>query len=244
MYFDYAERLAESAYENSSSLTPAAETLGLRVESTDWITRNGALPDGLGSPKVLAAAFADDVLQEGHNSELIEIGSQKAVVLRVAEHEPAGVKGFDENREAIEQDYRTEKASEAAAAEGRQVLADLRAGKTTLEQLASEHGWELKPPFEVGREQADAPAEVRVEAFDLAPPGDGASAYAGVVSAEGDFIVLAVSKVEYGTLEALSETERSLFTRKSTSESAGAQMRYLTQNLRERASIELKAVTE
>ena len=92
LYFDYAERLAESAYENSGSPTPAAEALGLQVQTTDWLTRNGPFSGVLDSPKVLAAAFSDDVLVEGHNSELIEVGPQQTVVVRVADHEPAGVK--------------------------------------------------------------------------------------------------------------------------------------------------------
>ena len=64
---------------SSDSLTPAAEALGLQVQTTDWITRDPVrCPGRLDSPKVINAAFSDDVLIEGHNSELIEVGQQQA----------------------------------------------------------------------------------------------------------------------------------------------------------------------
>ncbi|MCB1798406.1 MAG: SurA N-terminal domain-containing protein, partial [Gammaproteobacteria bacterium] len=124
LYFDYAERLAQSAYENSASLTPAAEALGLTVRTTDWVTRSGQLPAPLDAPKVMNAVFSDDVLTEGHNSELIEVGPQRAVVLRVAEHEAAGVLGFDQNRKTIESDFRRANASELAAQTGAKFLGE------------------------------------------------------------------------------------------------------------------------
>jgi peptidyl-prolyl cis-trans isomerase D len=71
LFFDWAERLANLAYENPDSLQPAADALGLSVETSDWVTRSGG--EGiLANPKVIAAAFSDDVLKEGLNSELIE----------------------------------------------------------------------------------------------------------------------------------------------------------------------------
>jgi len=243
LYFDYAERLAESAYENSDSLTPAAEALGLQVRTTDWVTRSGPLPDVLNSPKVMAAAFSDDVLTEGHNSELIEVAPQKTVVVRVAEHEPAGVKGFDENLAAIEQDFKREKASELAAQAGGKRLGELRDGSGSIRQLAADHGWTLEEPGAVRRDDATVPAEVLVEAFGLAPPA-GRPAYAGVVAAEGDYVLIEVSAVEGGSTEALSDAERPLLIEQAAGQLAGQEMEYFVESLRNRADIELKSIAE
>ena len=242
LYFDYAERLANSAYESPDSLTPASEALGLKVQTTDWITRDAVLPGALGSPRVVNAAFADDVLVEGHNSELIEVGQQQALVVRVAEHEPAGVKPFADNLDLLEQDYRIDKASEAAAAAGAKAIAELDAGGESLEQLASDKAWVLEQPGEVGREQPTVPAEVLAKAFGLKPPEQGATAYAGVVSAEGDYMVIAVSGVQGGELAALSDAERQEAVQQATNVAASAQLRYFTRSLRDRAKIELKPI--
>jgi peptidyl-prolyl cis-trans isomerase D len=242
LYFDYAERLANSAYESPDSLTPASEALGLKVQTTDWITRDAVLPGALGSPRVVNAAFADDVLVEGHNSELIEVGQQQALVVRVAEHEPAGVKPFADNLDLLGKDYKVDKASEAAAAAGAKAIAELDAGGESLEQLASDKAWVLEQPGEVGREQPTVPAEVLAKAFGLKPPEQGATAYAGVVSAEGDYMVIAVSGVQGGELAALSDAERQGAVQQATNVAASAQLRYFTRSLRDRAKIDLKPI--
>ena len=244
LYFDYAERLAENAYENSDSLLPAAEALGLSVQTTDWVMRDTNLPGVLASPRVINAAFSDDVLLEGHNSELIEVGPQQAVIVRVAEHEPAGVKPFDDNLAAIEQAYRQEKATETAAETGKKLLDELRTGNLVLAQLASDHAWRLEEPGAVGRDDPQVPAEVLASAFGLTPPQDGKSAFAGVVSAEGDYLLIEVSAIERGSLESLAEAERPLIAEQAAGQLANAQMRYVTQDLRDRAKIEIKPIEE
>jgi len=244
LYFDYAERLAESAYENSGSLAPAAEALGLQVQESGWVTRSGGLPEALNSPKVLNASFSDDVLVEGHNSELIELNPQRTVVVRVAEHEPAGVKAFEDNLAVIEQDFRREMASERAAQTGAQVLAELQGGARTLAQIASDHAWQVTEPGTVGRGEPSVPAEILVEAFALGPPQGGRTAHAGVVSAEGDYVLIEVEHVEGGSLDALSNAERPLVAEQAAAQVGGGEMYYFTQSLRDRADIELKPISD
>ncbi|MCG6965364.1 MAG: SurA N-terminal domain-containing protein [Chromatiaceae bacterium] len=244
LYYDYAERLAETAYENSASLTPAAEALGLQVQTTDWITRDGQLPGDLNVPRVINAAFSDDVLTEGHNSEVIEVAPQRSVVVRVAEHEPAGVKSLDENRLEIEQDFRRAKASETAAQQGAKLLVELQSGARTLAQLASDHAWQINAPGAVGRGQAGVPAEVLAKGFELAPPQEGKAAYAGVVSTDGDYLLIEVSSVQGGDIASLADAERPLVSEQATGQTATAQMRYFTQSLRDRATIEIKPLGE
>ncbi|MBP6735153.1 MAG: SurA N-terminal domain-containing protein, partial [Chromatiaceae bacterium] len=41
VFYDMAERLANLVYENPDSLEPAAEALGLKLQSSDWIGREG-----------------------------------------------------------------------------------------------------------------------------------------------------------------------------------------------------------
>ncbi len=242
LYFDYAERLAESAYENANSLMPAAEALDLQVQTTDWMTRDAGLPEGLDSPRVLNAAFSEDVLQAGNNSELIEIGPQRAVVVRVAEYEPTGVLPFDENRAAIERDFVAFEASKATAQTGRQMLSSLSNGEKTLQQVASDHAWQIESPGAVGRGAAGVPAEVLAEVFAMQPARDGDAVHGGVASGQGDFYLIALTATELGSLDALADAERPLVSEQAAGQVAGAQMRYFTQSLRDRADVELKPV--
>jgi peptidyl-prolyl cis-trans isomerase D len=242
LYFDYAERLAESAYESPDSLTPASESLGLQVQTTDWITREAVLPGALGSPRVINTAFSDDVLVQRNNSELIEVGQQQALVLRVAEHRPSGVKPFAGNLELIEQDYIDDKATDAAAEAGAKAIGMLVAGESTLERIASDNGWPLEQPGEVARQQPAVPAEVLAKAFSLKPPKPDAASYIGVVSAEGDYMLIEVNAVKGGELDALPDAERQAVARQAAAETASAQLRYFTDSLLDSAKVELKAI--
>jgi peptidyl-prolyl cis-trans isomerase D len=244
LYFDYAERLAESAYENPASLAPAAEALGLQIQGTDWVTRDSRLNPPLDSPKVLNAAFSDDVLVEGNNSELIEIGQQQAVVVRVAEHEPAGVKPFDENLALIESDFKNHKASEAAAQTGEKALAELLAGARTLTEIASENAWTLEQPGAVSRNQAGIPSAVLVKAFALQPPQAGSPRYAGVESVIGDYVLIELTEVQPGSLQSLSDDERAAVSEQAAGRTANAEVQYFTQSLRERSDIDIQLPTE
>lgn len=244
LYFDYAERLAQLAYENSASLMPAAEALGLSVSTTDWVTRNGQLPAPLDEPKVMNAVFSDDVLVEGHNSELIEVGSQRAVVVRVAEHEPAGVKGFDEIRATIESDFRKTNASEVAAQTGAAFLGELESGSKNLADLVAEHAWVIEEPGKIGRDDRVVPAEILDKVFGLAPPQSSEPQYAGVVSAEGDYFLIEVASVQGGELASMPQAERAEVMEQAVAQAANAQLNYVTRSLREQADIKLVPIKE
>jgi len=136
-YFEMAERLADLSYEDPSSLDPAASTLKLEIHESGWIDRNGNGGEGvLRSPKVLAAAFSPDVLEEHNNSELIELDQEQSLVLRVVDHREASIKPLKEVREQIVNTIRSERAANKAKAEAESRLARLRAG----EELASVAG--------------------------------------------------------------------------------------------------------
>ncbi len=108
----------------------------------------------------------------------------------------------------------------------------------------SSRQWEAKEPGLVGRNHADVPAEVLDEAFSLQPPAEGAAAFGGVVSAEGDYFVVAVDAVEYGNPDKLTETEKPMLDAQIGRKVATAQMQDLINSLRARAAIDIKLKEE
>jgi peptidyl-prolyl cis-trans isomerase D len=244
LYFDFAERLANSAYENPDSLEPAAEALGLAVQTSDWLTRDRIPPGVLGSSRVMNAAFADDVLLEGNNSDLIEVGSQQAIVVRAAEHEPAGVKPFDASLAEIEQDYRDARSSELAAEAGTQALEQLNQGSQTLTALAASRGWEMQPATKVGRESLELPDEVVARAFGVAPPASGTTVYTGVASSTGDYLLVGIESVEDGDLAMLADDELATLKQQVEQQSASAQLGYFIDSLKSETAIELMPLAD
>ncbi|MCB1724792.1 MAG: SurA N-terminal domain-containing protein [Gammaproteobacteria bacterium] len=238
LYFEYAERLAQSAYENSDSLVPAAEALGLTVQSSDWLARDSQ-PDGaLGNPKVLNAAFSDDVLGERHNSELIEVGPQQSVVVRVVDYAPAGARPFAEIVAEVREDFIREKAAGAASATGARALEELNAGKS-LEEIAASNAWRLEHPGKLARNAEKVPAEVVAKAFELPPLDAGKPRYAGVESPDGDFLLVELTAVQNGSFDDVSVAERPLLAEQAGGQLGAAEVRYVTQSLRDAASIEV-----
>ena len=236
LYFEYAERLAETAYENSDSLVPAAETLGLQVNTTDWLSRDDRREGPLGNPKVINAAFSDDVLMERHNSELIEVGPQQAVVIRVSEYEPAGTRPLAEVQQKVREDFVAEKASEAAAATGKTALQALNDGKS-MADIAGENAWRMEQPGPVERASTQVPAEILARLFELAM-SEGKPNHTGLVSADGDYVLIELRGVQGGSLDKLSVAERPLLAEQVSSGLGNSQMRSFIQSLRDEASVE------
>lgn len=239
LYFDYAERLAESAYENAASLTPAAEMLGLVIQESDWFTRAGMASGVLGSPRVTDAAFSDDVLLEGNNSDLIEVGNQRAVVVRILEHQLAGVKPFDENRALVEQDLIADSAATAAQTAGAAAVERLSTGETTLVDVAGPYDGAPEGPQTVRRDAATLPPGVVSAAFAVEPPAAGASAVTGVAAANGDYFVIVVDAVVPGDPDKLEDEARVALAEQMVRRQAEGTLRHVVGDLRKRTEIEL-----
>ena len=236
LYYNYFERLADLVYESPDSLVPAAEALGLKVQHTDWVTR-ASPPAALNSPKVLNAAFSEDVLQQGNNSDVLELGPTDAVVLRVQTHENETTKPFDSVKDQVAEAAAKALASDKARAEGEKLLSSLRDGGS-LKQVADSHAWQLVQKT-VSRRGDEAPAEIVDAAFGVPSLGHKGLSYVGVVSAEGDYMLIGVDKITDGDVASLTEPERQS-SRAELSRTLGSlQFKGVLEALRARSDIEI-----
>jgi len=201
LFFDQAEQLATLTYESPDSLVPAAEALGLEVKTTDWIPRQGGGEGLFANPKVLKAAFSADVLEMGSNSELIEPDPDglQALVLRVDDHRPASVRPLDEVRDEIVTRLDEQRAGAAALSRAEAMVEKLRKG-AALDDVAGDYA--VERPGLVDRTASGVPPEVLALAFSAARPKAEASSYSSGEGSGGDALVVAVSRVEDGKVEA------------------------------------------
>ena len=245
-YFELAEQLANLTYESPDSLIPAAEALGLKVQTSDWIERGGG--EGiLANPKVTAAAFSEDVLEQGNNSELIEPDPDRmqSIVVRVDEHEPAAVRALDDVRDEIVQTLKQQQASTAALKAAEAMAKRLRGGEK-LAAVAAEAKPEpaaVNEPGKVTRNQQGVPPTVLDLAFNAPRPAEGAASYATGQEPNGDALVVVVRAVEDGDSKALKsaqrDAERQILTRVSAEHSFDA----VLDDLVARAKIERKKLS-
>ncbi len=197
LYLDELERLANQTFEHPDSLEPAAEALGLQVRESDWVTRQGG--KGLfADPKVLEAAFSEDVLERGYNSAPVELGKDRAVVLRLKERRPARTKPLEAVKTEIVQSLNQEKAAELLAKKGEEFMARVRASEAPA-QAAQALGGEWKRVADLRRDTgAELPGEAMQVAFRLPRPEGAAPRMDGTRLRDGGYAVVAVFAVRDG----------------------------------------------
>jgi len=206
LYYDSVERLANLTYESPDTLARAAETLDLDLQTSGWLDRQSG-GDGLfAEPVVIAAAFSEEVLREGKNSEILEPDPNRlqAIVLRVIDHQEAAAKPLDEVRDEILDVLRDQHAAQDAAAEASALVDALRAGGA-LAAVASDY--EIEEIGPISRNATDLPADVRDYAFTLERNANGAS-YGSLSASDGDGIVVVVREVVDGSFDDISEADR------------------------------------
>lgn len=237
LFYDAAEQLANLAFEYPDSLIQASEALTLPIEQSDWF--DSVSGEGLAAtPEVRRAAFSDDV-RAGNNSDLIEIGPNQAVVLRLLESQPERQKELDEVKSEIEAIVKQQKATESAQQQGQQALERVRAGEAPeavgkalrIEFLASE-SWSRNQP---GAERAIVEA-----AFSVNKPAEGGIRYRGIPLDSGDYVVIGVSEVSEGSLEALEESEQEQLKAQMQGREDGFEL--LLEALKETAEIERQEI--
>lgn len=201
-YAELAEQLNNIAYEQSDSLQPAAEALKVPVQQSPWITRSPVPGSPLGNERLLKAAFADDVLKNKRNSEVVEVAPGTLIAARLLEHKPAASRPFEEVRDDIRKRLVHEETRKRAVAEGRAKLEKLRKGE--------EVGVAWGKPLSVSRGETHGLAEPVVREIFRAE-ADKLPAYAGAEDPKLGFQLIRVSRIA-------EPTELSAEARKATAE--------------------------
>lgn len=132
------ELLEELTYD-SDNLDSAAAELGLTVQASPLFERVRGTEIAT-NVQIRNAAFDPEVLVDGHNSRVIELAANRAIVLRVKEHQPERFKALAEVREQINGTL-TEKAVEQVLKSKADGFIAAVEGGATAETLAGEFGY-------------------------------------------------------------------------------------------------------
>jgi peptidyl-prolyl cis-trans isomerase D len=208
-YNEVAGKLADQTYQNPSSLEPASQALDLPIKSTGLFTREGDKNGIAANPKVAKAAFSDDVLVQGNNSGLVDLGNDHSVVIHVDKHVPAAERPLAEVRDAIEKDILDERVAAAASKRANELLARLEKGES-MDAVAASAGAAVQDAKEALRVQEGLPEQLRDQAFLLPHPKDGKPQFAAVALPEGAYALVAVDKVQDGDLSKVTPEQRKM----------------------------------
>lgn len=197
---ELSNRLANLAYEHPDTLEPAVKDLGVELKTNDWVGAQGQQSGIAAEEAVRAAAFSDEVLREGRNSQLLSLSGDRYVVVRVAEHKPAVTKPLEEVAADIGERLRREKQAERAKQLAEELRGRVAAGEA-LDALAGTQGVTVTNPGFVTRDAEAVPAAVLQEAFRLRKPTEGQASVATVALQNGSVAVLKVSAVREGKVD-------------------------------------------
>ena len=111
-FFGLTESFYNLVYENPDSLEAAAQELGLKIRKSDFFGRAGSKSGITSKRLVIDAAFSAEVLDQGRNSESIELDDTTLVAVRLSEHRTPATKPFKLVRKEIESTIRDRKAAD------------------------------------------------------------------------------------------------------------------------------------
>jgi peptidyl-prolyl cis-trans isomerase D len=192
LFNNLQDRVADAALQNSTDIEVVARKAGLPVLQIADFSR----ADGAGAlakaPKVIEAAFSQDVL-DGHLSQPVEVEKGRGVVLRATDHRLPQQRPLNEVRAEVIAAWKKQRGVDLAQAGAADAVKRLDAGEA-WGSLAKALGGTLEAPHFVGRMDQAVPVELRRAAFE-APKPAGKPVYRALALANGDAAVYGVSAV-------------------------------------------------
>jgi peptidyl-prolyl cis-trans isomerase D len=155
---------------------------------------------------VVKAAFSSEVLEDKYASEVLDLGDDRYVVIKLQEYFPARQKQLDEVRAAVETDLRQNIAKQAIAEQGAVLLARIQAGES-VEAVAKSAGLQWQAGQNVKRADRSVNEEVKMAVFQMDAPADQPTIKA-FSAANADYIIASLQTVTPGDASKLSQEQR------------------------------------
>ncbi|WP_373187443.1 SurA N-terminal domain-containing protein [Halopseudomonas sp.] len=234
-YVEASRELANLAYESPDLIEPA-RALDLEIQSIGPVGREGG--EGLAAnPRVMAAAFDEEVLQDGLNSQLLELDADTSVVIRVKEHMRAKQRPLDEVSADIADTLRFQKAVEQTREQASELVEALETDSTEPRQLAEELDGSWERHEAINRSNNELPQPLLRNVFAMPRPPEDRPAYAHVRQPDGSQWIVELRGV--ATPESLqAAAESDLYKRFIAGQTGEQDFTALQESLKERADIE------
>ncbi len=206
-FYGQAEQFANLAFENPNSLEVLTKTLNLKSKTSELFSNIGSQDKDsiISNPKVVRAAFSDAVLKDGYNSDVIKIGEQHIVVLRLKDHEPAKAKPLDEVKDEIVATLTKERIQEKAAALGKKLLTEVK-DKVDILKDYDDLNWSAA--MWVGRDNTTVPKAIVSEAFKLGKVSKDKAIYEGIELDNEDYALIALLGVKDGKKDSKADVKK------------------------------------
>ena len=194
LFYDLSERLASTAYENPDNLDVAAAELDLKVKASDYFSRSKG--DGVTeNEKVRDIAFSSLVMEQGSNSDIIEISPTHVVVIRMNEHVPSTAIPLEAVSSKIENILKVQGGHKQTMAAAIEVKAKIETGES-IDSLKLD-GINVETVASLGRRDNARVSDPSIlyNAFDMVPADEGKVSVKEVDLISGDVALVVLNKV-------------------------------------------------
>lgn len=170
-FVEATQELANLVYE-SEDLQRPAEAMDLEVEVHGPVERSGG--EGLTSnPRVMMAAFDEEVLVDGRNSQLLELDADTVVAIRVREHQRPRQLTLDQASAEITDILQYRKATERAEAAAVEAIERIRGGSEAPQEVAASLDQSWVEYEAVSRSSNELPPALLRSVFAMPKPSEG-----------------------------------------------------------------------
>jgi len=236
-FYSRSERLDDLALESLDGLAPVAEDMELKLQTVSGVGRLGGTVGLPVSEPLINALYSTEVLEDGANTQLIEIDPGHVVVARVTKHYLPVVRPLEDVSAGIRSFLVSKESALQASAAATAAIDDLRAA-VEMAEVGKVNGIEVRVQKSLLRGSREVTPELLNAAFS-APRPDAAPAPELVLSPDGSVSILLVDAVTVGKPEDLSREERD--SRKVQLEQlvGQSQVAATVQNLRDTADVRI-----
>lgn len=213
------EKMSNLAYEHPESLDILHKKLNRPIKTSTFFTQDYNGKSGIqGRADIITAAFSEDVLSGGNNSEVIHLDQGKtACVLRVIDHISSHTQSFTEAEAGIKKILRRQQVQQHTKKIAQQVQQAL-VDKEDVEKIQQKYGVILSQQT-IGRFDHHLPSDILQQAFILP------LYHAGVTAVgETSFAAVQVLKIIPGEPSAVTKKERAMYKSVVTNEWAQAEI--------------------
>lgn len=237
-FFDRVDRLSDAAFDAGNELATVASELDLPLKTAAGFSRSGDPSLFENSAGVVQAAFGDELVESGRNSDVIELAEDHVVVLRVAAHQVPTTKPLDEVRDQIREELTRERSQQLAEEAAQAFFAEFERGADPVSLAATYRGtWQ--PATWLTRTDAVAPTEVLAAAFGMPKVLSGVVQREVIALANGGQAVIALSNVEAGQPSSMSQDERDQRQQQLSEQAARAELTGYAGNVRDQATVRI-----
>ncbi len=232
LFLEQSDKLQTLAFENEGSLDAAAEAIGQKIQTSDWISKGdvGTKRTLFTSPKLLKAAFSDDVLNAGKNSDLIEINSGEVAVVRLQDHQPPKQKPLEDVKKDIVNILMDQKLRKLVQDKGDKVLKKLQE-TGSWSALSMVGGSEDKIEKHQGLKRTDTKVNRSIveKVFRIQKPEQGKKVFDKIILPVGDYVLIGLTAVKDGEAK-VDKTIQDNFTRMLSAREQDAMLKAMRDN--------------